>query len=114
MDEKQRTLQQNKALHKFFQLLADELNEKGLDMRKTLKESIEIPWNGRTVKDYLWRPIQELQLKKESTTELTTREIDKIYETLNRFLGEKLAVHVPFPSLEEMALEDELSTDSKL
>lgn len=98
--DKQRTLQQNKALHKFFTMLADDLNQSGYDMKKVLKPGVDIPWNADTVKNYLWRPIQEAQLQKESTTELSTREIDVVYNTLNRHLGDKLGVHVPFPSEE--------------
>ena len=103
---KQRSNQQNKALHKFFTNLADELNAAGYDMKRTLKESVDIPWQASTVKDFLWRPIQSAQLQKESTTELTTREIDVVYETLNKHLGEKLGIHVPFPSVDEQIMED--------
>lgn len=112
MDEKQRTLRQNKALHKWYGLLAQELNDAGLDMRKTLKPTIDIPWDAKTVKDYLWRPVQELQLEKESTTELTTREIDTVYDTLNRHLGEKFGLHVPFPSIEEIINSERVKNDS--
>jgi hypothetical protein len=95
-----RTSTQNKALHLYFELLADELNSAGLDMKKTLKQTVDIPWSKETVKDYLWRPIQNAQLEKESTTELTTDEINKVYEVLNRHLGDKLQIHVPFPTNE--------------
>lgn len=105
MENPQRTIQQNKSLHKYFELLAEELNEAGLDMRKLLKDTIDIPWNKDTVKDYLWRPIQKAQIKKESTTELTTAEVTKVYETLNRFLGEKKGIHVPFPTSEPPLIE---------
>ena len=104
-EPKQRTLRQNAALHVLFDLLAEELNTAGLDMRKTLKESIDIPWNGDTVKNYLWRPIQEAQLRKTSTTELTTRDIDKVFETLNKHLGERFALHVDFPSIGDVIEE---------
>ena len=96
-----RTKRQNNALHLYFQLLANELNEAGLDMRKVLKKEVDIDWTGLAVKEYLWRPIQKAKLKKTSTTKLTTSEVDKVWETLNRFLGEKLKVHVPFPSLDD-------------
>jgi hypothetical protein len=99
---KQRTLHQNRALHKLFGMLAETLNESGNDMRKTLKEGVDIPWNSDTVKEYLWRPIQKAQLQKDSTTELTTKDIDAVFETLNRHLGEKLGIHTPFPSVEEI------------
>lgn len=98
---KKRTQRQNRALHVYFQLLADELNDAGLDMREVLKPGVDINWTLETVKEYLWRPIQMIQLKKKSTTDLTTTEIDKVYDTLNRFLGQKLKIEVPFPSIED-------------
>lgn len=108
MDEKkdkQRTLRQNRALHKMFGLLAEVLNDSGYDMRRTLKQDVEIPWSTETVKEFLWRPIQNAQLNKESTTELTTKDIDAVFETLNRHLGDKLGVHVPFPSIDEILIQ---------
>lgn len=102
MDE-QRTAQQNKALHLFFEHVAKALNDAGLDMRKVMKPTVEIPWMKETVKEYLWRTVQDWQLGKKSTTELTKQEVDKVYETLNAHLG-KLGVHVPFPSEEEVNL----------
>jgi len=96
--EGKRTLTQNAALHVFFSLLADELNNAGLDMKRTLKESVEIPWTEKTVKDYLWRPIQEAVTSKHSTTELDRKEdIDKTYDVLMRHLGDKFGISVQFP-----------------
>lgn len=100
--EKLRTEQQNKALHLFFTQLAQELNDHGLDMRKTLKPGVDIPWDSKTIKEYLWRPIQIAQLKKESTKELTTTEIDKVFNTLTRHLGEKFGLELSFPSLDTL------------
>lgn len=100
-EEKQRTKQQNKALHKYFELVADSLNEAGLDMRVILKPEVDIAWNKDSVKEYLWRPVQKIQLQKRSTTEMTTKDIDTIYDTLNRFLA-KHGLHVAFPSIEEI------------
>ena len=107
-DAPQRTIQQNRALHKYFELLAEKLNEAGLDLRAVLKPEIDIPFTKELVKDHLWRPVQELYMKKERTTELTTDEISKVYEVLNRFLGEKHGIYIAFPSVEEMALINEL------
>ena len=100
IEPKLRSNQANKALHLFFTLLADELNNAGLDMRKTLKPGIDIPWSANTIKEYLWRPIQISQLQKQSTTELTTSELTQVYDVLNRHLGERFGLFVPFPSYE--------------
>ena len=95
-----RTLKQNAALHLYFTFVAEALNDAGLDMRAVLKPSVEIPWTSESVKEFLWRPIQRLMVNKPSTTRLTTREIDMIFETLNRHLGEKFGITENFPSIE--------------
>lgn len=110
-EAKQRTLRQNKALHKYFTYLAAGLNASGFDMKKTLKESVEIPWTPETVKDWLWRPIQQAQLGKESTAELTTKDIDEVYDTLNRHLGQITGLYVPFPSVDELINEQRVKND---
>lgn len=107
MTDKTRTSRQNRALHLLFDLLASELNEAGLDMRRTLKESIDIPWNGDTVKEYLWRPVQQAQLQKKSTTELTTKDIDEVFDTINRHLGTKFGLYMAFPSIETLIDKEE-------
>ena len=96
-----RTLKQNKALHKYCEMLAEALNDAGLDMRTVLKPGVAIPWNKERVKDALWRPIQEAMTDKESTTELDTAEPSRIYDVLDRHLGEKFGLHVPWPQDEE-------------
>jgi hypothetical protein len=87
-------------MHVFFGMLADSLNDAGLDMRKVLKPDISIPWTKQSVKDHLWREIQEAMYSKHSTTDLLKQEeIDKIHEVLMRHLGEKFGVgYIPFPS----------------
>jgi hypothetical protein len=102
-----RTLKQNSALHLYFTLLADELNDAGFDMRKTLQ--VDIPWSPLTVKEYLWRPLQEAYLLKRSTTELDKqKEIDAVYDILNRVIGERTGIFVEFPNIEMMLDRDSL------
>ena len=103
-NEKQRTVIQNRALHLYFELLAIELNNAGLDMKKVLKPSIDISWTKENVKEYLWRPIQEALKLKKSTTELTSKEVNEVYEILNRHISEKFGIHQFFPS-EEQTME---------
>ena len=100
---KNRALKQNASLHLYFELLAEELNGSGLDMKKVLKPSIDISWSKQNIKEYLWRPIQFALLQNKSTRNLTTAEIDKVFDELNRHLGEKFGIHVAFPSIEQIA-----------
>lgn len=92
---KQRTLTQNAAMHLFFGWLADALNDAGYDMRRTLRNDIEIPWTPAAVKEHLWRPIQIAMTDKRSTTEITTVEPTEIHAVLSRHLGQKLGIQCP-------------------
>lgn len=100
--EKRRSSLQNRALHLYFTLLATALNDAGYDMRKTIKQDIDIIWSGKMVKEYLWRPIQKTYLQEKSTTRLKTGDIDKVYDILNKAIGERCGVYVPFPSIDNL------------
>ncbi len=98
------TPQQRKALHVYFGLLADELNAAGLDLRRffELRPKIDIPWNKDLVKEHLWKPIQEVMLKKKSTTDCDTTDYTKVYETLNRFTIEHFHISIPWPNKDDL------------
>lgn len=93
------TRQQQKALHVGFRLIADELNNSGLDMRATLKPEVQIPWSSESVKEYLFKPVMSLAVGKESTTELDKLgEIEKVWDIVMRFLGENHGIeYIDFP-----------------
>ena len=97
---KQRSNLQNRSLHLYLAHLSEALNDAGYDMKRTLKQEIDIPWNEANAKEYLWRPIQKALTKKDSTTKPTTKEYIYIYEVLSRHLVEKFGVNVPWPSKE--------------
>lgn len=99
---KTRTTRQNSSLHLYFTLLAEALNEAGYDMKKTIRQDVDIPWTPIMIKEYLWKPLQDVMIKKKSTTRLQTKDIDKIYDVLNRTIGERTGVFVPFPSVESL------------
>ena len=87
--------------------MAESLNDAGLDIRKTIElmqGEIDIPWTKNSIHDILWVTIQKSMYGKSSTTELTKQgEIDKIWEVMNRFLGERLHIEsILFPSEQEM------------
>ena len=95
---KSRTLTQNRALHKYCSLLADALNDAGLDQRKVLKPSVDIAWTQNAVKENLWRPLQKFVTGLDSTTKPEASQYSAIYEELNRHLSMKLGVSIPWPT----------------
>lgn len=99
-----RTLTQNRAFHLYFTMVAVQLNNSGLYINKLIKEEkykADIDWSGNLVKEQLWKPIQNAILDKKSTTQLEKAEVDRVYNTLNRYLS-GMGVSVPFPNRDKL------------
>ena len=82
-----RTLQQNKAMRKYFMLMAEALNEAGLEFEQVL--TMPVSWSPNLFKELCWDKVMEAQL--------TTEEVSQVYDVLNRFFSGKFGLHVPFP-----------------
>lgn len=97
--EATRTLPQNSSLHLYCTMLADALNAAGWDMVKTLslKPDVDVPWSMTSVKNELWRPIQQAVIDKQSTARMQKKDVSTIYEILNRHTSSKLGVSVIWP-----------------
>jgi len=99
---KRRSDRQNRALHLYFTQLSEALNESGHDMKKTLRQDVDIPWTPLNVKEHLWRPLMDAYLNIKSTTQMKTHDIDKIYDILNKTIGERTGVFVAWPCIESL------------
>ena len=94
-----RTAAQNNALHLYFKLLADDLNEAGFDqLTFPWKEGITLNWTPESVKEHLWKPVQKAIVKEQATSKLKKEEVDEVYQTLARAMAEKTGVTTSFPS----------------
>jgi len=93
--EKLRTQQQNKALHLWITQLTRVLNEAGIDLKEVLTPNVRVMPTEKNVKEVLWRPIQEAMFGKRSTTTLSTQDIDKIYDVINRHLADNWLIQAP-------------------
>jgi hypothetical protein len=100
----QRTSQQNRSYWKGCELLAQALNDAGLEKKAALelllKEGMDIPWTKNAIHEDLFKPIIRAMYGKVSTTQLGRIQISEAWDVLNRATGEKLGVTVPFPSEE--------------
>ncbi len=96
----QRSLTQNSAIHKYFELLAGKLNDKGLDMKAVLSPGIDIPWTSELVKELLWKRVQLAMFDIESTSKLSRQQVSQVYDVLHRKLAADHDVNIQFPSKE--------------
>ena len=82
-----------------FETMADELNDAGMYISKVIRA--DAPWNKDRIKELIWKPLQKMMLDKESTTQLTTKDIDEVFMVLNKTFGE-MGVELQFPSIEQI------------
>ena len=93
-----RTSRQNRSVWLYCTLLAEELNNSGTYMVLFFyKKGAQVSWTKESVMEAIWRPIQIAMFEIKSTTKIKTHQVSEIYEEINRFIGEKFGLSVPFP-----------------
>jgi hypothetical protein len=98
---KSRTVKQNSALHVYAGLLAEALDDAGHDMRPLIQVPIKPTMDN--VKETIIKPVMTaLYPGITSTTQLTTKQINELYEVVNRATAEKLGISIEFPSVENI------------
>jgi predicted oxidoreductase len=100
-EEEKRSALQNRALHKYFELVAKDLRQNGITVKKLLEGGLDIMPTKDIMKE-VWRKIQIAMFDKESTKDLTTREINDILDVLNKHMGENHEIFRAFPSIETL------------
>ena len=96
---KQRSDKQNKSIHLWFRQIGVVLNEAGYEQKITIG-TVDTPWTEWSIK-VLFVKISKAMCGKSHSSELTTLELTKVAEVLNRLLGEQ-GIMVEFPSAEEV------------
>lgn len=96
-----RTSLQNSSLHLYFTMIADELNDLGIEFTYSGLNvgNISTRYTGTIVKELFWRPIQITLFGIESTMKLDSKQINEIIDVITKFFGEK-GVYIEFPNLE--------------
>lgn len=98
-----RTLPQNNSFHLWLDRLADALNEAGYSVNDKLVIKTDIPFT----KENLKASIVHVVMKKmypdiDSTAKLSTTQIQDVYEVVNEAIALRTAVHVPWPTEEQL------------
>lgn len=87
MPKPQRTTQQNRALHKFLAMKAQQCRDAGITAQMAFNKTIELEMSDEMMKE-IWRQVQKALYGKKSTTQLSKQgEIDEVVEHLNRFFA---------------------------
>lgn len=106
--DKIRTNQQNKSLHKYYRLLSEEAQNKGVTVKMMIDAlpDADVPVTPEILKE-IWRIFQRKMLHKESTTQLTKKEIDIVFEPFSAYVAKNFDIAINFPSEEELYYKQE-------
>ena len=99
-----RSTLQNDSIHLYCKLIAEALNDAGYSYSVTsilTGEIMEIPFTMGIIKESLWRAIQIASFGIESTTKITSREINEIIDVITDFLAQK-GIRVDFPNKDRL------------
>ena len=92
-----RTSLQNRALHKYCDLVAKELKAKDLTVQEVLAKAIERDFDMETVKAVLWKPLQKACTGEEKTSKAKTKYYAKVYKYLSHHLAVNFGVTTAWP-----------------
>jgi hypothetical protein len=90
-----RTTQQERAVRKYYQLMADALNNGGYEFEDVL--TVPVSWSPDLFKLLIWDKVREAATQKTSNAKMDNEDLNKTYDILNKFFSTKFGLHVPFP-----------------
>lgn len=102
--KKARTPTQNRALHLWFEFIANELNNMGQTFvyAGLVQDTLECEYTKDIVKHQVIKPFMKVMFDKTSTTKLETGEINKLIDAINLYFSERRGVQLPFPSIQSL------------
>ena len=95
-----RSTLQNDSLHLYCQLIANALNSAGYSQKEYSiidGDLIDVPFDMLSIKNGLWRKLQITMFQIESTTKITSREINQLIDVITDWLAQK-GIRVDFPN----------------
>lgn len=101
-EPRQRTIPQNSSLHKYCATISGDMNNAGFTQRLLVgkfKEGFELPVTPEMIKD-IFREVGLAMFKKKSTKELSTVEVQSVYQVVDQRFAEITGVRAEWPSKE--------------
>ena len=102
-----RTTQQNKSYWLWLTLLSQELNDSGQSMGDGKLIRVPLYFTPENLHEYVVKPyLNALYPEKDSTTKLTTVEMQDLYQRLDQIIAERSQCSVPWPSEDSLYWEN--------
>ena len=97
--KKKRSISQNASLHKYCSNISTRMTDAGFTQRLLVgkfREGFELPVTQSMIKD-IFREVGKAMFKKESTKDLTTIEIQRVYQVVDERFGNITGIREEWP-----------------
>ena len=102
--QKQRTLNQNSALHKALDELAQEMYMQNLDMRTVIK--VPVRPTKENVKELMFKPVMNALFPEiTSTAKLNTKQMTMLWDVFSEAMQDRFGIFIEWPSIEQQRIE---------
>lgn len=105
---KKRTNLQNNSMHKYERELAEQLNDSGYWVKKTLmvRPQIDLPWTKELVHELLWKTVLEAMTGKTSSTDMDTVNPSEVHAVISEHILNLTDgnIYIPWPCEENREL----------
>jgi len=109
VSERQRTLLQNRAAHKYFRLMADEMIKHDITQRLLFESFKDMEMTEHSVK-LAFQRVALAQCGTDKTHKLSTKEMTEVYDIFDFYINQQHGVSVDWPSNSPpMIVEHEVS-----
>ena len=108
--DKPKTPAQQRAVHSWFDKIAAQLNEKGIDRTVVIealaKRGLDLLWTGPAFKENVYKPVFQAVTTKQSTEDANTTDHDLCYHGIVKWLAMEFEITAPpFPSHNNVPME---------
>ena len=94
-----RTFKQNSSIHLYWKLVCDKLNAGGWTKKKYYEvKEVDIEWTPESVGENIWRDIQDAMYQHRKTSNLETKQVDRVYANMSKHLAATLGIDQSFPN----------------
>lgn len=99
-----RTTKQNGCMHKYRKDLADALNDAGMSVPVVMKmiPTMNPDWTPTAIRERIWLPFQETKYNVQTSADLDTVQIQRVYLNINRWTSEQFGINVDWPSVDSL------------
>ena len=97
------TSPQNRALHLWLEMVAEECRSQGITMEVILDKTLDTDVTQTLLKEAVWKKLCKAMFDSDSSQKIEPSQVDEVYTVASRFFTNHFNINIPFPKWEDIA-----------